>query len=110
MKWLKILASLRVLIRLRDPQTWREPSTWASTATAILSAVAIYFGLSESEYEALLAGVLGCISSIAGVLLPESREAAPQKREDPEYENTQKPAQGIHHVRLAGSVRAHDCR
>lgn len=87
MKWLKILASLRVLIRLRDPQTWREPSTWASTATAILSAAAIYFGLSESEYEALLAGVLGCISSVAGVLLPESREAAPQKREDPEYEN-----------------------
>ena len=71
MKWLKILASLRVLIRLRDPQTWREPSTWASTATAILSAAATYFGLSESEYEALLAGVLGCISSFAGVLLPE---------------------------------------
>lgn len=76
MKWLKILASLRALIRLRDPQTWREPSTWASTATAILSAAAIYFGLSESEYEALLAGVLGCISSVAGVLLPERGDAS----------------------------------
>ena len=76
MKWLKILASLRALIRLHNPKTWREPSTWASIATAILSAGAAYYGLSEAEYEALLAGILGAISSVAGVLLPEQGDAS----------------------------------
>lgn len=72
LKWLSVLRSvLPLLMRLKDPATWREPSTWSSLATAVLSAVAVYFGLSESQYEALLAGIVGAVSSVAGVLLPE---------------------------------------
>lgn len=74
-KWLTILKLLPVMARLHNQKTWREPSTWASVATAILSAGAAYYGLSEAEYEALLAGILGAISSVAGVLLPERGDA-----------------------------------
>lgn len=71
-KWLRLFGSVWPLLRrLQDPATWREPSTWSSLATAVLSAVAVYFGLSEAQYEALLAGIVGGISSVAGVLLPE---------------------------------------
>lgn len=71
MKWLKILKILPALVRLRNPETWKEPSSWASIATFILSVLAAYYGLSDEAYEVLLAGVLGAISSAAGVLLPE---------------------------------------
>lgn len=72
LKWLSVLRSvLPLLMRLKDPATWKEPSTWASLATAVLSAVAVYFGLSEEQYETLLAGIVGAVSSVAGVLLPE---------------------------------------
>lgn len=72
LKWLSVLRSiLPLLMRLKDPALWKEPSTWSSLATAVLSAAAVYFGLSEDQYKALLAGIVGGVSSVAGVLLPE---------------------------------------
>lgn len=83
-KWLRIFNSIwPLLARLQDPATWREPSTWSSLATAVLSAVAVYFGLSDEQYETLLAGIVGGISSVAGVLLPERGGAVAKPAAEP---------------------------
>jgi hypothetical protein len=77
-----IFSVLKVLRRVRDKDTWCEPSTWAAVATSVLSVGAVFFGLSDSEYDALLVGVLGLISSLAGIVLPEQSKSTTDDSEN----------------------------